>query len=323
METFSGSSNWRLTIRREAAGVTLMRAVTCDVRAALPETLFGLPVTALGDHAMAPGAPPVQGEELLVTCGAPREAEWDNRNLRELTLPLTLARIEDYALMDCRRLRALCLRDGTQLRGGGTLMNCRSLDTFHLIRNGEQGQTLADLADELPWELDVTITGAGEPVRLIFPEYQEIYEENCPAHHFDYNISGAGYPYHHSFRNKRLDLREYDELWPAFLGTEHDRSCAIRMAFWRLRYPAELSDRAREAYWSYLRANRDPAAMWLVGAGDVPGLAFLLREAPLEGEGLCAVCALARERGNTGALALLLEQRRDAAPRGLDKTFDL
>ena len=38
---------------------------------------------------------------------------------------------------------------------------------------------------------------------------------------------------------------------------------------------------------------------------------------------LSAACALARESGVSEALALLLEQQRDAAPRGLDKTFDL
>ena len=71
METVSGSGNWRLTLRREAAGITILRAATCDRRAVLPERLSGLPVTALGDHALAPGRP-AEGEELLVTCGAAR-----------------------------------------------------------------------------------------------------------------------------------------------------------------------------------------------------------------------------------------------------------
>ena len=84
---------------------------------------------------------------------------------------------------------------------------------------GEQGDTLAWFADELPWELDVTVEETdGTVFRLLFPEYREVYEENCPAHHFDYNIFGAGYPYHHSFRRKRLDLRTYDELWQRFSG---------------------------------------------------------------------------------------------------------
>ena len=54
METVSGASNWKLVFRREGGGVTILRAGTPDVRAVLPERLFGLPVTALGDRALAP-----------------------------------------------------------------------------------------------------------------------------------------------------------------------------------------------------------------------------------------------------------------------------
>lgn len=325
METIPGSGNWRLTLRREAEGVTILRAATCDRRAVLPETLFGLPVTALGDHALSPTAAPTAGEELLVTCGAGTAPEtWTNRDLEDLTLPPALRRMGDYALMNCGALRALRLHDGIRQWGGAVLMNCRSLDTLHLTRVGEQGDALAWFADELPWELDVTIRETdGTVLRLIFPEYQEVYEENCPAHHFDYNIYGAGYPYHHSFRRKKLDLRTYDELWPGFLGMEHDPGCAVRLAFWRLRYPAELTPRAEGQYLSYLKAHAGEAAAWLVGERDLPGLAFLLETAEPDQAALSAACGLARETGATGALALLLERQRDAAPRGLDKTFDL
>ena len=37
METISALTNWRLTVRREESGVTILRAVTCDKRAVLPE----------------------------------------------------------------------------------------------------------------------------------------------------------------------------------------------------------------------------------------------------------------------------------------------
>src|SRR5699024_1771410 len=140
---------------------------------------------------------------------------------------------------------------------------------------------------------------------------------------FDYNIFGAGYPYHHSFRRKRLDLRTYDELWSGFLGMEHDEDCAVRLAFWRLRYPTELTDRAEGQYLSYLRAHAGEAAVWLVGERDMRGRACLLRTAEPEAAELAAARDLARESGAAEALALLLEQQRDAAPRGLDKTFDL
>ena len=322
METIPGSGNWKLTVRREAAGLAILRAVTCDARAVLPESLFGIPVTALGDHALSPTAPAAEGEEVLVSCGP--AGEWDNRSLEDLTLPRSLRRVGDYALMNCTGLTTLRLCDGVEAWGGAVLMNCRGLDTLRLTRVGEQGDTLAWFADELPWELDVTVEETdGTMFRLLFPEYREVYEENCPAHHFDYNIYGAGYPYHHSFRNKKLDLRTYDELWNGFLGMEHEEESAVRLAFWRLRYPAELTDRARERYLAHLRAHSGLAAAWLVGERDLPGLAFLLKTARLDREALSAACALARETGNTGALALLLEQRRDAVPRGLDRTFDL
>ena len=68
---------------------------------------------------------------------------------------------------------------------------------------------------------------------------------------------------------------------------------------------------------------RGEAAVWLVGERDLPGLAFLLETAEPDREALAAACGLARETGDAGALALLLEQQRDTAPRGLDKTFDL
>ena len=176
METIPGSGNWKLTIRREAAGITILRAATCDARARLPETLYGLPVTALGDHALSPTAASAEGEDLLVTCGTGTDpGTWSNRDLEDLTLPRSLERVGDYALMNCGGLRTLRLHDGIGQWGGGVLMNCRRLAAFHLTRVGEQGDTLAWFADELPWELDVTVEETdGTVFRLLFPEYREV-----------------------------------------------------------------------------------------------------------------------------------------------------
>ena len=56
----------------------------------------------------------------------------------------------------------------------------------------------------------------------------------------------------------------------------------------------------------------------------IPGLSLIhIWTAEPDREALSAACALARESGVSEALALLLEQQRDVAPRGLDKTFDL
>ena len=326
MESVSGISNWKLTVRREAAGVTVLRAVTCDERAALPEKLWGLPVTALGDHALAPNAPAVPGEMVQVTCGPlPGEDGWDNHGLKELTLPRYLERVGDYALLNCDGLERLWLWDDVRFWGGGALMNCRRLHAFHLTRTGEdQGESLAYFADELSRELDVTvITAAGETARLLFPDYLEVYEENCPAHHFDYNIYGAGYPYHHCFRQKKLSFKDYDGLWKGYLAMAHEDASAVRLAFWRVRYPVELSEAAEKAYLTYLQSRAAEAVDWLLAEKDMVGLSFLLERTALSRETLAAACQRAREAGAAEAVALLLEEQHRRFPAGGNKSFDL
>lgn len=326
MESVSGINNWKLTVRREAAGVTVLRAVTCDERAALPEKLWGLPVTALGDHALAPNAPAVPGEMVQVTCGPlPGEDGWDNHGLKELTLPRYLERVGDYALLNCDGLERLWLWDDVRFWGGGALMNCRRLHAFHLTRTGEdQGESLAYFADELSRELDVTvITAAGETARLLFPDYLEVYEENCPAHHFDYNIYGAGYPYHHCFRQKKLSFKDYDGLWKGYLAMEHEDASAVRLAFWRVRYPVELSEAAEKAYLTYLQSRAAEAVDWLLEEKDMVGLSFLLERTALSRETLAAACQRARETGAAEAVALLLEEQHRRFPAGGNKSFDL
>lgn len=324
METVSGANNWRLTVRRCGDGIEILRAVTCDTAASLPETVLGLPVTALGRHALSAGDRTAAGEEVHVTCGAEPQEGWDNRSLRTLSLPRSLRRVGDYAFLNCAALRELRLYDGIVFWGGAALMNCRSLDTFHLTRVGEeQGESLAYFADELSRELDVTIVmPGGETARLIFPEYREIYEENCPAHHFDYNISGAGYPYHYCFRHKKLRIKDFDALWEAYLAMEHEADTALRLAWWRLRCPAELEMEAGQRYTDYLRAHGAEAARWLLERRDGEGLAFLLRTAELSPEALAQSCELARQQGQTEAVALLLEAQRFRRPAAR-KRFDL
>lgn len=352
MEIISGESNWRLLLRREADRVVILRAGTCDRRAVLPDRLFGLPVTELADHALAPDRQPAlnrqpavnrqsapdrqpafdrqstpsgEGEPLLITCGLPDpDAVWDNRNLQDLSLPKSLTAIGSYALLNCSALKNLRLHDSVERWGGAVLMNCRGLDALHLTRAGKaQGEALAWFVGELSRELDVTIESGGETTRLLFPEYTELYEENCPAHHFDYFISGAGYPYHHCFRQKKLQLKEYDALWRDFLAMEHDEPAALRLAWYRLRWPVDLGETAAADYRDYLRSHAGEALRFLLAEEGGEGLPLLLELARPDRAALAAACALARELGATAALAALLEERHRRFPEGLGKTFAL
>jgi len=122
MEPISGVSSWKLTVRREAEHVEILRAVTCQEKAVLPDRLFGLPVTVLGAHALSPTASQIEGEEVLVTCGPLGEDPgWDNHRLRDLTMPRHLKQVGDYALLNCDALETLRLWDDVRRWSGGTL----------------------------------------------------------------------------------------------------------------------------------------------------------------------------------------------------------
>ena len=324
METISGLTNWRLIVQREENGVTILRAITCDQNAVLPDELFGLPVTKLADRALAHGATPLEGEEVRVY-GGPESEDWDNRNITALTLPRHLASTGDYAFMNLRSMETLRFYDGVQTFGSASFMNCRLFSRIELTRTGhEQGPALAGLVHNLPQELDVLIRKTdGAVLRLIFPEYFENYTENSPAHHFELKIVGGGYAYHGVFRNKTLILSDYDALWSDYIAAEHDESSALRLAYYRLRYPAELSDRAASQYTAFLRQNLHGALSFALRERDAHGLGLLLKLGAIDAEALDAALNDARALRFTEATALLLEQRRAQAGAGRQKKFEL
>ena len=324
METISGLTNWRLVVRREESGVTILRAVTCDENAVLPDALFGLPVTGLSDRALAHGAKPAEGEEVRVLGGAEGE-DWDNRSIRSLSLPRSLESVGDYAFMNLKSMETLRLYDAVQSIGSASFMNCRLFSRLELTRiSHDQGPALAAIVGSLPQELDAAVYNAdGSKYRLIFPEYFENYTENSPAHHFELKIVGGGYAYHGVFRAKKLYLPEYDALWRDYIAAEHDEESALRLAYYRLRYPAELSDRAREQYAVFLRQNMREALSLVMGKKDAHGLRLLLSLGELDAPTLAAAMDESRTLRFTEATALLLEQRRGRAGAGRRKKFEL
>ena len=324
MEVISGLTNWRLTVRREAAGVTILRAVTCDQSAVLPEEVFGLPVTALGDHALAAGATPIEGEEVTVLGGA-EAAEWDNRSITALTLPKGLQNVGDYALMNLRSMETLRFFDGIQSFGSAAFMNCRCFSRLELTRtDARQGPALSSVVRNLQQELDVTVYRPdGSVLRLIFPEYIENYTENTPAHHFELKIIGGGYAYHSVFRDKALHIPDYDALWRDYIAQEHDDLSALRLAYYRLRFPVELGGQAREQYAAFLRQNSPDALRFAMREKDMQGFRMLLEPVSPDAGVLEAALEEARSLRLTEATALLLEKRRVRPAAGRARKFEL
>lgn len=324
MEIVSAPGNWKLTVRRGDDGVAILRASTCDEKAALPDELFGLPVTELADRALKPDASPVAGEELTLICG-PAEGEFDNRRIRELTLPQGLKTIGEYALMNCSAMHTLSFSDSIDSIGSTALMNCRALQFIRILRTGDtQGTALHSIVSGMPRELDVSILSPdGETMRLIFPEYYELYTEIGPSHYFNYTVEGSGFPYHQVCRGRRLDVKDYDALWEPYLATGYEEDTALRLAWWRVRYPAGLTEGTQRAYMDFLNRHAEKALAFAIGNKDIPGLNLLLQKLEIQPEALDGARSLARELHFTEATAILLEKQHRSHAGGRNRSFAL
>lgn len=302
-------NNLELVCYEMTGGVAIERVKTAEKHVVVPEEIGGRPVVALGARAFAPHL---------------EEDAPDHRKIRSVTLPASLERVGDYAFYNCFGLEKIILTDRTRFWGGSCLMNCRSLRQFDLTVTDEGSPAFCYFADELTTELDVTLRYEdGETARLIFPEYIESYEDNKPAHFFDFHLYGPGLPYHHAFRQKRFDYGLFDGCWEEMLRREHEPDCAMRLAFFRLRYPKNLAERAAEGYRAYLEQNSLVTLLWLLEEGDFRGLAWYLENFRLGKEDLTAAVERSRLLRLPEATALLLEQQHRRFPAGRMKTFDL
>ena len=104
---------------------------------------------------------------------------------------------------------------------------------------------------------------------------------------------------------------------------EHEDSAALRLAWYRLRYPVDLGDKPREAYRAYLADHASEAVAWLLEQKDPGGIRFLLDCTQPDRQTLTDACALAREKGAAEALALLLEEQHRRFDGGMRKEFAL
>ncbi|MEI3348728.1 MAG: hypothetical protein V8R55_10155 [Dysosmobacter sp.] len=311
MTTLPGISPWRLRIRRETDGIAILQAKTYVQQAVLPDTLFGQPVIRLGNRAISAHDWEADGESVTLACGSvPSDAKWDNRALCSLVLPDTLTEVGDYALQGCSSLTSIELHDRPIRWGACILLGCGALRQILLKRDHpEDCGCMAYFAGELSSELEITVSGPDGPsFRLLFPEYSETEEEFFTDHlDFHYHLSGAGYQYHHAFVNHRLNFYHYDRNWKSFLGMDYSLPSAARIAYNRLRWPVQLSERSQALYSQYLKAHASDALTQILLEKDTAGLQFLLHEAPPERSAITAACELAREENATALLALLLE----------------
>ena len=325
MEQQTGESELLLTCRRTTEGVTVLRCAADTPHVVLPDLVLGQSVTALGPYALSQREPDLSGctdaFQVHVTCGGP-EPRHDASAIRSVVLPAMLRTVGDYTFYNCRSLSRLTLTGSVERLGSDSFMNC-PLQSITLTL-GEDGRScLRPLLADCVADLEVVLRfPGGEEARLFFPAWHEELELLAAPHIFQTRIRGGGYACRQCVQNGVVDFGAYDGCLDRLLA-EHDFPAVCRMALDRLRWPLRLSAGAEAAYRSALSDHGEEAVALLLDHRDTEGLSFLLAQKLLSPAQRAAACDAARQRGNTEALALLLEDLRPAPGQGLDKSFDL
>ena len=240
-----------------------------------------------GEGAAAP-------EELHPVCG---------NFVEEITLPDSLQVIGSCAFYNCRRLRRLSVGAAPEEKTG----------LFALVNN------ITEAVRALFW-----LPGEARPrAGLWYPAYWEDVEES-PAHILLHTFSGQGYHYRQCFLDGKILSAEYDAIFPDGHAAE-DQGVAAMLCFDRLRWPWNLTEKAKAPYREFLAAHTGLVLQRLLKAQDADSIKDLLALDVLDAAAFAEGAALAAKADNAAAAALLADaehKKRGSAPKKRRYDFD-
>ena len=227
-------------------------------------------------------------EELHPVCG---------NFVEEVILPDSLQVIGSCAFYNCRRLRRLSVGAGDLTVGSDVFLNCFAL---------------ADL-----------LVRARPRAGLWYPAYWEDVEES-PAHILLHTFSGQGYHYRQCFLDGKILSAEYDAIFPDGHAAE-DQGVAAMLCFDRLRWPWNLTEKAKDPYREFLASHTGLVLQRLLKAQDTDSIKDLLALDVLDAAAFAEGAALAAKADNAAAAALLADaehKKRGSAPKKRRYDFD-
>lgn len=255
--------------RRNKTGICIDRVYGHDGIVELLETLEGLPVTELGayifsDHIdrgdlekcrMSGKFCTEDGLEVQDEEGMP---EMSGNAVQELILPSKLRKVGRYAFYNCFHLKKLSFGGDLWDVGVGAMTGCHKIERV-TVKTDENGDScLRDILTELPETLRVDMDKNGEQGRFWFPEFFEEGVENTPARIIENHVHGSGIRYRNSFLHKKLNILEYDKLFP-YAEAWEEESIVLKLVLDRILYPMDLTETAEEKYIQYLREHGERA----------------------------------------------------------------
>ena len=262
-------------------------------------------------------APAAEEEELHPVCGS---------FLEEVTLPDSVQVIGSCAFYNCRRLRRLSVGAGDLTVGSDVFLNCFALADLLVRAAPEEKTGLFALVNNITEAVRALFWLPGESrprAGLWYPAYWEDVEES-PAHILLHTFSGQGYHYRQCFLDGKILSAEYDAIFPDGHAAE-DQGVAAMLCFDRLRWPWNLTEKAKAPYREFLAAHTGLVLQRLLKAQDTDSIKDLLALDVLDAAAFAEGAALAAKADNAAAAALLMDaehQKQRKQPKKERYSFD-
>ena len=298
------------TYREEEQGITVTQCTSCGEKAVIPGRIEEKPVIRIGEYAFS-----------------------EQKALREAWLPFSVTRIDRHAFYNCRRLASVSLSAEAVEIWDGAFKNCEQLHTvvFLAVCGGNvcMKNILYDLEQDIVCEILVFGEADGamrqeepkERIRLLFPKNTYEYISNYAARIFHEVAYGSGYYYRQCAYEKRMDYARYDGLFD-YASREERPELVPWLAFYRLRYPHELGEKARRIYVDWMRKHIGEFVRLLIEADDYEDTRYLAECDWVEETDFQNMIEAAGKTGNAEYISLFLAQKKKRFGIG-KKTFEL
>lgn len=315
----------------EEEGVTVLSCKGYGTAVVLPDFINGYPVRKIGAYAFSDpekglallpeGTEVFTGEISGIRVPGGRKESIYGKRLQEITLPGNLEIIDEYAFYNCRNLNAAGLFSGRLRIENGAFMNCEKLKNIFVNGSPEKAPGVRGVLMELSSELCITFSDGSEKGIFLFPEYYEDSEENTPARVFQYLLYGAGYRYRQCFKEGILEIHAYDEVFQsAEIQTIYET--ALRIAFFRLRYPYRLHKNMKQQYLDYVTLYLEEAVKLVLSQDNIEEMVFLAGLGIMTEKNFTVAQEEAVRLGRKECAGILLEERLRYYPPA-EKEYEL
>ena len=281
-------------------------------------------------------------------------------DLEKVELPKTIRALRAFSFFNCKALREFTLWDSVEDYYDGSLRQCPALSHIAVYFEKEENyQIVRDILGDsdrrlqfhlyfsessLNMNTDSVVTSSGaatssrekadsyernssvrsstKELSLLFPGYVDKVREDTMARQIHDTIDGCGYSYRQTVGRRRIDLRLYDKL---FSRAIHDtKGAAVYIALGRLRYPAELLDKAREDYLRFLREEESFSLALLIADKEWEWIEFYMDLQLFSEDAIKLALKLLAKQGNIELAARFLDyQEKHFAKEKKKLLFDL